>query len=99
MDDPRRTTKLFLIETHYEKLADDLEWNAERFRRLAQALGLTVHELGALCRLRLHQTESYMKSDSFPPPVELHLTIISRTIFPSSRPPVFPDLQLPEDSQ
>ena len=98
-DDPRRTTRLFLIESHYEALGDDLEWSVRRFEHLAGTLGLSVWELGALCRLSISRTESCLKARKFPPPVELHLTLIARLVYPSSKPPVFPSLQIPEPSE
>jgi hypothetical protein len=88
------TSRLLLIQTHYKTLGDVLEWNAERFRRLAEALKLTVPELGALFRLTPAQTLKYMEADAFPPTVELHLAILSRAVMPTSRPPVFPALDL-----
>ena len=90
---------MFLIESHYEALGDDLEWPPYRFERLANTLGLTIHELGALCRLTIGQTERYLKERRFPAPIELHLTLISRVVYPTARGPVFPDLQIPETSE
>lgn len=92
-EDARITAKYRLIDLHYEAQADELRWTAHRFRRLAAALQLTTYELGALIRLRVHQTEGYLKKDAFPPPAELHLTLIERALLPSSKPPVFPSLQ------
>ena len=88
--DAGHTAKHRLIDLHYEAQAEELHWTAHRFRRLAAALQLTTGELGALLRLRPHQTEGYLKKNSFPPTVELHLTMVERTVLPSSKPPVFP---------
>lgn len=90
--DPRRTTKLQTIELHYANFADQLRWNHDRFTRLCSALGLTVHELGALVRLRMAETEKYLQRNSFPAPVELHLTLIERSIYPSPDAPIFPTI-------
>lgn len=94
MSEEFETSRLLLIQTHYKTLGDVLDWNAERFRRLAEALKLTIPELGALFRLTPSQTLKYMEADSFPPTVELHLSILSRLIMPTSRTPIFPALDL-----
>ena len=91
-DDPRRTAKLALIQLHYEQISDELSWNAAKFRRLANALQLTVHELGAFIRLTPSQTEAHLRSDAFPPTVELHLTMVARTVWFHSEKPIFPEL-------
>jgi hypothetical protein len=91
-DDPRYTSKLRRIQLHYRGLAEELAWTPARFRRLAGILRLTVHEVGALIRLSPGQTDRILESGAFPPPVELHLTLIERTVFPSSTDPLFPDL-------
>lgn len=94
MSEEFETSRLLLIQTHYKTLGDVLDWNAERFRRLAEALKLTIPELGALFRLTPSQTLKYMEADAFPPTVELHLAILSRMIMPTSRTPIFPALDL-----
>jgi hypothetical protein len=88
------TSRLLLIQTHYKTLGELLDWNAERFRRLAEALKLSTTELGALFRLTPSQTKTFMERDAFPPTVELHLAIISRMIMPTSATPIFPALDL-----
>jgi hypothetical protein len=90
IDDPRRTTKFRLLQLHYTQRAEELTWNAARFRRLAHALQLTVHELGAFFRLKINETEKYLRQDKFPATVELHLTLAERAIYPTSTPPIFP---------
>ena len=91
-DDLRKTTRLFLIEAHYESLGDLLEWRAERFRRLAETLNLTVYELGAVIRLTPGDTDRYLKADKFPSTVELHLALIHETLNPNPVDSVFPSL-------
>ena len=91
-NDPRRTAKLGLIEQHYANFAEALEWSPDRFRRLCAALQLTPYELGALVRLRPGDTEACLNRGSFPAPVELHLTIFERALFPNSQPPIIPSL-------
>lgn len=81
-----------MLVLHYERQAEALHWTAARYRRLASALQLTAYELGAFVRLRIHETEKYLTKNTFPPTVELHLTLIERTVFPTSKPPIFPDL-------
>lgn len=90
--DPRYTSKLRRIQLHYQGLGDELAWTPARFRHLAGLLRLTVHEVGALIRITPSQTDTYLRSGNFPPPVELHLTLIERTVFPPSTTSVFPDL-------
>lgn len=90
--DHRRTVKLSLIEQHYANFDEELEWTVDRFRRLCAALRLTPYELGALVRMRVHQTETCLETNCFPAPVELHLTIFERAIFPNSHPPIIPAL-------
>lgn len=89
-NDPRSTTKLRLIELHYEERAEDFRWNAERFRRLAEALQMTVYELGAYIRMSIGDTEAALRRDKFNRQAELHLALISRTLYPDSRPRIFP---------
>ena len=84
------TVRLLLIEAHYETLGDQLSWNAERFRKLAEAAHMTVFELGAVFRLTTTETARYLRQDQFPATVELHLTLFSRFLLPSSGAPVFP---------
>lgn len=91
-NDPRRTTKLVLIELHYEQFKDELLWRAAKFRRLAHSLSLTNHELGAIVRLSIGETEKYLKYDRFPDPVGLHLAMIARLVWPNSAPPLLPDI-------
>lgn len=89
-DDPRYTSKLALIQAHYAKMGDQLEWSAARYRRLANALQLTVHELGAFFRIKPGELEKMLRRDKFPATVELHLTILERTVYPGGEQPVFP---------
>lgn len=91
-EDPRHTVKLALIQLHYQQIGDELTWNAAKFRRLANALQLTVHELGAFFRLSVSQTEGYLRRDTFPPTVELHLTLLARTVWFHDDSSVFPEL-------
>lgn len=91
-EDPRATAKYRLLLLHYRARREELHWTAARFRRLAAALQLTVHELGAFIRLRLGQTETYLTQDRFPETVELHLSLIERAVYPTSQPDLFPDL-------
>lgn len=95
MIEEAETSRLLLIQTHYKTLGDSLSWNAERFRRLAEALKLSSIELGALFRLTPGQTRGYLKQDAFPPTVELHLTILSRAVMPTTAAPIFPALDFP----
>jgi hypothetical protein len=81
-----------MLVLHYERQAEALNWNASRFRRLASAMQLTVYELGAFIRLRITETEKCLTKNSFPSTVELHLTLIEQSVFPTSKPPIFPDL-------
>jgi hypothetical protein len=91
-DDPRSSSKYRMLVLHYERQAEALNWSAARFRRLASALQLTAYELGAFMRLRITETEKYLTKNAFPPTVELHLTLIEQSVFPTSKPPIFPDL-------
>jgi hypothetical protein len=92
-DDPRRTSKFALIELHYERLSDDLRWNNTRYRRLCSALKLTEWELGAFIRCRISEIARWLRSDQYPATVELHLTLIEQTVFPTSKPPPFPPVE------
>lgn len=89
--DPRYTAKLRLIQLHYEGMAERLDWTPSRFRRLAGGMCLTVHELGAFIRLTPSQTDLYLRKGAFPPPIELHLSMIEQTLLPTSKPSPFPD--------
>jgi hypothetical protein len=88
-DDPRRSTRVLLFEEHYANL-DDLRWTVDRLRRVCAALQLTEFELGAMIRMRIPDMARCLQKNRFPPPIELHLTLIERSIFPNSKPPVFP---------
>ena len=87
-----RTTKLALIELHYEQFKDELTWTAAKFRRLAHSLSLTNHELGAIFRMKPSETEKYLRRDRFPAPIELHLSMLARLVWVNSAPPLLPDL-------
>lgn len=99
---PRRTktskigqsvgTKQFLIEQHYLSMGDELDWTVNRLNRLCAAIQLTPVELGAYLRLPPHQMKRYVAANRFPATVELHLCMIERAAFYSSKPPVFPAL-------
>lgn len=87
-----QTSKLALIRLHYEERKHELTWNAAKFRRLAHALQLTTHELGAFIRLNSADVDRYVHNDRFPPTVELHLTLLARTIWFHDETPIFPDV-------
>jgi hypothetical protein len=89
---PYETTKRFLIQEHYRGIAEDLTWDVNRYRRLCAALQLTEAELAAFIRFPLAQLRQALRKNSFPETVELHLTLIERSVFPSSKSPVFPPL-------
>jgi len=89
-DDPRRTSRVLLFEEHYANLGDELRWDVDRFHRLCAALQLTEYELGAMLRIRVQDTERCILKNRFAPPVELHLTLLERSVFPNSKPSVFP---------
>jgi len=90
MIDPRRSTRVLLFEEHYAGLGEDMEWNVDRLHRLCAALQLTEFEVAAMIRVRIADMNRYLHKNSFPPTVALHLTLIERAIFPSSKPPVLP---------
>lgn len=82
-----------LIELHYERLGEELVWTAARVRRLCSGLQITYSELARFIRVRPCDINKWIRTDSFPPTVELHLTLIERAVFPSvTKPPVFPCL-------
>lgn len=89
-DDPRRTSKLALIELHYEQQDEYLHWTNSRYRKLASALQLTEYELGAFLRCRVMDVTRWLETNKYPPTVELHLTMIEQSVFPTSKPPPFP---------
>lgn len=90
--DPEWSTRCFLIEDHYNSIAEQLDWDVNRYDRLCAALKLNRIELGAFLRLTPNLIRSYISRRRFPKPIELHLTLIERSIFYSSKPPVFPSL-------
>lgn len=90
MTDPRRSTRVLLFEEHYAGLGEDLDWDVDRLHRLCSALQLTEFELAAMIRVRQTDMNRYLQKNNFPPTIELHLTLIERAIFPSSKPPVIP---------
>jgi hypothetical protein len=89
--DPRWSTRIGLIEEHYANQGEDLAWTTDRLRRLCAALQLTPYELGAMLRLKIGEVERQLRTNSFHPTVELHLTLIERAVLPTSKPPVIPD--------
>lgn len=91
-NDPRRSAKFELIELHYDDLGDRLHWTNARYRRLCSAMQLTVYELGAIIRCRISDVDRWTLSNRYPSTVELHLTMIESTVFPSSGPDLFPPL-------
>lgn len=97
--DDARTLKLELIEFHYERMGGELHWTSDRYRRLAAALQFTVHELAAFIRIKPRAIETMLRDGKFPPTVELHLSLIERTVFPTSKPPIFPNVDRPGDSE
>jgi DNA-binding transcriptional regulator YiaG len=86
------TTKQFLIEQHYESLAEDLHWDTNRLHRLCSHLRLSVSEMAAYIRVRPSMMKDWVDRNRFPDTVELHLTLIERAAFPNAKPPVFPAL-------
>lgn len=87
-----RTSKHFLIEQHYDSIAEDLEWTTNRLDRLCAALKLTRAEMAAFIRVRPGNFQRWADENRFPPTVELHLTLIERAAMPVPKPPVFPSL-------
>lgn len=82
-----------LIDLHYERIGEELEWNAARARRLCAAMQLTFSEVARFIRVRPSDFNKWIRTDRFPPTVELHLTLIERAVFPSiTKAPVFPCL-------
>ena len=92
--DPRRSTRHLLFTEHYADRADELLWSVDRLHRLCAALQLTEWELGAMIRVSLCEMTRYLRDNRFPAPVELHLTIIERSVFPTSTPTIFPNDRL-----
>lgn len=88
--DPRRTTRHLLFTEHYADRADELLWSVDRLHRLCAALQLTEWELGAMIRVSLCEMARYLRDNRFPAPVELHLTMIERSVLPTSTPNIFP---------
>ena len=91
-NDPRRTARLVLFENHYANLGDELKWDADRFHRLCSALQLTEYELGAMVRMKIAEVGKSLSANRFSDSASLHLTLVERAVFPSTKPPVFPCL-------
>ena len=89
-DDRRKSAKLTRIEIHYESQSERLQWTNARYRRLCAALKLTEYEMGAFLRCRIADVEKWLRTNRYPPTVELHLTTIESVILPTSKPSVFP---------
>lgn len=85
-----RTTKEFLIQQHYENIKEELTWDTNRLIRLCAACGVTLSELAAAIRFDPGQMGRCASVNQFPPTVELHLTMIERTVFRLTKPPLFP---------
>lgn len=82
-----------LIKAHYEDISDELSWDRIRFDRLCGALQLTVEELAAYVRCSATHMRRWRETGKFPPTVELHLTLISRCVWPHDKgQPIFPCL-------
>lgn len=92
MSEARRTTKQFLIGQHYASLAEELTWSTNRLHRLCAALHLSPAELAEFIRCRPCHMDKWISKNSFPPTVELHLTLIERATMPDSKSPIFPSL-------
>jgi hypothetical protein len=86
------TIKESLIESHYENLEEELTWTKQRFLRLCASLQLTPGELARYLRCRPSDAEKWMRVGAFPGPVELHLTLIARAVWPNNGEPIFPCL-------
>ena len=86
------TTKFFLITHHYELRKHELTWDVNRFRRLCNALNLTDQEMGAFLRVNPGVINAAVSRNRFPATLELHLTLIERSVFPTTTPPIFPAL-------
>jgi hypothetical protein len=84
--------RCFLIRDYYRGLGDELQWDLNRYRRLAFALRLTEAELAALIRMSSMGLRGAIKRNRFPAMAELHLTLLERSVFPSNQPPVFPPI-------
>lgn len=87
-----RTARVLLIEQHYLDRRSELTWDRERFDRLCAALQVTPYELGAFLRMPPLTMKTCLKRGKFSGTVELHLTLLERTVFPASTPPIFPPL-------
>ncbi len=90
---PEKSPKVILIEEHYASIRDTLTWNADRLNRLCAAAQLTYAELAALVRYPHWQLVRAAATNQFPPPVELHLTLIEQWVFrPLGQRQIFPNI-------
>lgn len=88
--DPRRSAQFLIFENHYANFGNEIKWSVDRLHRLCAAIQLTEFEVGALLRIKINEMMRYLQRNRFPAPLELHLTLLERTVFPSSKPSVFP---------
>ena len=64
------------FDIHYAKIGIRARWSILRYRRLARFLGLTPGELASLLHLRHLDLKKAYRTDHFPGPAALLLTLL-----------------------
>jgi len=78
LGDPKNTLLAEQIRRHYEVIADDLDFDTHRYKRLAAALKLNVYELGAVLRLSPSEVDARLESGRYGKQVELQLYLMQQ---------------------
>jgi hypothetical protein len=64
------------IEAYYTAIGLSAGWRIQRANRLAQWLGCTLHELGALCCVDFETMNRCIGFRCFPPHISLHFAML-----------------------
>lgn len=65
------TDKCFLLEQHYESIADKLNWDRDRVRRLCRFMQITIPELAVMLRVRKKHMDKMVHDQQFPAHISL----------------------------